>query len=103
MDSLLRWLASSGFIATYPTQQPSADRPLLTRSSYSGVEVDRPFCVRRPSVGVTVGWLLPLPSPTLDGKRVGSKPPGTGSLRCYRGAGGHEIDRPQQRSVARSP
>src|SRR5260370_36601095 len=50
MDSLFGSLETSGFIATYPTQRPSADRPLLTGSSYSAGQALRPSTVRRSSV-----------------------------------------------------
>src|SRR2546430_14638430 len=50
MDSFFGSLETSGFIATYPTQGPSADRPLLTGSSYSAGQAQRPSTVRRSSV-----------------------------------------------------
>src|SRR5438132_13418500 len=50
MESLFGSLETSGFIATYLTQRPSADRPLLTGSSYSAGQALRPSTVRRSSV-----------------------------------------------------
>src|SRR5207248_7375123 len=55
MESLFGSLETSGFITTYPTQRPSADRPLLTGSSYSAGQAPRPSTVRRSSVACQNG------------------------------------------------
>jgi len=84
------WNRSGGrrpFGASSPTKVLS-DRPPTVRCRTAPRIHRQKSTVRSPSVvRPSCRWRLAvaLPSPTLDGKRAGSKPPGTGSLRFYRG------------------
>ena len=104
-----RWqrsLETSGFIATYPTQRPSADRPLLTGSSYSAGQALRPSTVRRSSVASQNGpewstdrWFCGWPRKLISSCHRSRSRNLTRPISCLRRTWGFAEGQAEERSV----